>query len=216
MDAMRIPAKRRTETGKGVARGLRREGEIPAVVYGKAEAPISLAVPPKAVHAVFGSELGQNSVIELEVDGGDKVNVLLADYQYHPVSRNLLHVDFLRISLGEPVRVEVPFELVGKAAGVAQGGVLRKVFRKLPVSCLPANIPARIEYDVTEMDVDAHVAVSGLNLPEGVTVRLPENQTVCAVIAEKKVVEEEEEKSGAAEGEAAAPAEGAAPPAATS
>jgi len=195
---------------------LRREGEIPAVVYGKSEAPISLAVPPKAVHAVFESTLGQNSVIELEVDGGDKVNVLLTDYQYHPVSRSLLHVDFLRIALDEPVSVEVPFELVGKAAGVAQGGVLRKVFRKLPVSCLPANIPAKIEHDVTPMGVDAHVSVSGLTLPEGVTVLLPENQTVCALLAEKKVVEEEEKAAGA-EGEAAgASAEGGAASAATS
>ncbi len=207
MDAMRIPATRRTETGKGVARGLRRDGQIPAIVYGKAKDPISLAVDPKDVHTVFGSDRGQNSVVELDVDGAEPMTVLLTDYQYHPVSRGLLHVDFLRISMDELVSVDVPFELTGKAPGTAQGGVLRKVFRKLPVSCLPANIPAKIEHDVSEMGLDAHVPVSGLTLPEGVTVRLPENQTVCAVIAEKKIVDDD---AAAAEGEAGATPDGAA------
>jgi large subunit ribosomal protein L25 len=179
-------------------------------VYGKGAEPISLALSPKDIHAVFGSERGQNAVIELDVGADGKITVLLTDYQYHPVSRSLLHVDFLRIALDEPVAVDVPFELVGKAAGVAQGGVMRKVFRKLPVSCLPAQIPARIEHDVAAMSLDAHVSVSELSLPDGVTVRLPANQTVCAVIAEKKVVEEvtaeTEETAAPAEGAAEAPA----------
>ena len=84
-----------------------------------------------------------------------------------------------------------------------------KVFRRLPISCLPTRIPVRVEHDVTSMGLDDHVSVSGLSLPEGVTVRLPENQTVCAVVAEKKVVEEvaaEETEGGEAPAEGAAPA----------
>jgi large subunit ribosomal protein L25 len=169
--------------------------------------PISLVLSPKDIQQVFSSELSQNTVIELDLDGAEKLTVLVTAYQYHPVSRSLLHVDLIRIKLDEPVNVDVPFELIGKPVGAAQGGVLRKVFRKLPVSCLPALIPARIEHDVTTMELDAHVSASALTLPEGVSIRLPDNQTVCAVIAEKKVVEEEE-TAAAAEG-AAAPVEGA-------
>jgi len=189
---------------------LRQAGEIPAVVYGKAAAPISLAVQPKDIQDVFSSPWGRNSVVELNVEGRETLTVLLTDYQYHPVSRSLLHADFVRIALDAPVSVDVPFELVGKAEGVAKGGVLRKVFRKLPVSCLPQNIPTHIDYDVTELGLDEHVPASALALPEGVSLRMPENQTVCAVVAEKKV---EEEAAAEGEGEAAAaPAEGAAEP----
>lgn len=207
MEAMKIPADSRSETGKGYARGLRREGRIPAVVYGKGKPPMSLSVAPTALLGVLASAHGRNTVLELEV-GQEKVLVLLTDYQYHPVSRSLLHADFIRINLDEPVAVEVPFELVGKARGLTMGGELHKVFRKLPISCLPANIPVKIEYDVTEMELDDHIPASKLPLPEGVAVRLPPNQTVCALVTEKKVVEATE---AGAEGAAAAAAPAAAP-----
>ncbi len=164
----------------------------------------SLAVEPKDLLGVLKSEHGRNSVIELQVEGEGKRTVLLADYQYHPVTRAFLHADFLQIHLDRPVDVDVPFELTGKAKGVVVGGVLRQVFRKLPIRCLPEQIPVKIEHDVTELELDEHVAVRDLALPEGVSVRLDEGQTVAGVVTESKRVEEGEEA------EAAAPTEGAA------
>lgn len=214
MELVKVPAIRRTESGKGPARRLRREGRIPATAYGKEMKAESLAVSPKDLLGVLKSEHGRNSVIELAVEGEGKHTVLLADYQYHPVSREFLHADFLQIHLDRPVEVDVPFELTGKAKGVVMGGVLRQVYRKLPISCLPEQIPVKIGHDVTELELDGHVAVRDLSLPEGVTVRLDENRTVAAVVTETKRGEEEEEAAAAeaAPTEAAAAAPGAETP----
>ncbi len=205
MELVKVPAIRRNESGKGSARRLRHEGKIPATAYGKEMGAESIAVAPKDLFAVLKSDHGRNSVIELEVEGEGKRTVLLSDYQYHPVSRELLHADFLQIHLDRPVDVDVPFELTGKAKGVVTGGVLRQVYRKLPIRCLPEKIPVKIEYDVTELELDDHVAVRDLALPEGVEVRLDEGRTVAGVVTEAKKPEEEEAEAAAA----AVPAEGA-------
>lgn len=216
MELVKVPASRRDAAGKGTARRLRSDGKIPAVAYGKGEPALHVAVSPKDLVGVLARELGRNSVIQLEVEGADKLTVLLSDYQYHPVSRKLLHADFLKIALDQPVDVDVPFELTGKAQGVVMGGILRQVYRKLPVRCLPEKIPVKITHDVTSLELDDHVHVKDLALPEGVTVRLPEDQTVCGVVTEKKRGYEEEEAAAAAAaaGAAAGAAPGAAAPAA--
>ena len=214
MELVKVPASRRDSAGKGSSRRLRSDGRIPAIAYGKGEPAVQLAVSPKDLVGVLARERGRNSVIELQVEGADKLTVLLSDYQYHPVSRQLLHADFLKIALDEPVDVEVPFELTGKPQGVVMGGILRQVYRKLPVRCLPEQIPVKITHDVTSLELDDVVPVSALGLPEGVSVRLPAEQTVAAVVTEKKRGFEEEAAPGAAAaaGAAAAPAAGAAAP----
>jgi large subunit ribosomal protein L25 len=211
MESIKVSASRRNESGKGAASRLRTTGKIPAVAYGKQLPAQALAVSPDALKAVFSSAYGNNNVIELDVEGKDKLTVLLRDYQYHPVSRQLLHADFVQIHLDQPVDVEVPLELTGKPAGVIKGGVLRQVFRKLPIRALPNNIPVKIVHDVTALDLDGHIAPKDLNLPEGVEVRLPAEQTVAAIVHEI-VREEETAAPGAAPaaGAAAAPAAGAA------
>jgi large subunit ribosomal protein L25 len=205
METIKVVASRRSDSGKGAAHRLRATGKIPAVAYGKQLPAQALAVSPDALKAVFASAYGNNNVIELDVEGKDKITVLLRDYQYHPVSRALLHADFVQVHLDQPVDVEVPLELTGKPQGVIKGGTLRQVFRKLPIRALPSNIPVKIVHDVTTLDLDGHVAPKDLSLPEGVAVRLPPEQTVAAIVHE--VVREEEAAPAAA---AAAPAAGAA------
>ena len=214
MELVKVTASNRQSAGKGNARRLRGEQRIPAVAYGKGEPALKLAVSPKDLLGVLAREHGRNSVIELQVEGGEKLTVLLCDFQYHPVSRTLLHADFLKIALDQPVDVDVPFDLTGKPQGVVMGGILRQVYRKLPVRCLPDKIPVKIEHDVTPLELDDHVAVKDLALPEGVSVRLPAEQTVAAVVTETKRGAEEEEAAAAAAVPGAAPAAGAAAPAA--
>jgi large subunit ribosomal protein L25 len=210
MDLRKISASARDGRGKGEATRLRRTGRIPAVAYGKKLAAQSLAVSPEDMKGILTSEHGRNTVIELDVDGKNKLTVLLRDYQHHPVSRAILHADFVQIALDEPVDVQVPLETTGKAIGVVKGGILRQVFRRVPVRCLPQLTPVKIVHDVTELDVDGHVPAKALALPEGVTVRLPPEQTVIAVVTEKAAPEEEETAAApaAAAGGAAAPAAG--------
>jgi large subunit ribosomal protein L25 len=203
MESIKVSANRRSESGKGVASRLRATGKIPAVAYGKQLPAQALAVSPDAIKQILASAYGSNNVIELDVDGKDQLTVLLRDYQYHPVSRHLLHADFVQIHLDQPVDVEVPLELPGKPVGVVKGGTLRQVFRKLPIRALPNDVPVKIVHDVTALDLDGHVAPKDLVLPAGVSVRLPPEQTIASIVHE--IIREEE---AAAPG--AAPAAGAA------
>jgi large subunit ribosomal protein L25 len=201
----------RTGTGKGHARRLRREGKIPAVAYGKELAATLLAVSPKEVLQILESDRGQNAVIEMSVTAGQKLLVMIRDYTYHPVDRDLEHVDFVQVKLDKAVEVEVPLVYTGKAAGVVAGGIVRQVYRKVPVACLPDRIPLKIEIDITHLGMSEHVATKDLKLGEGVTARLAPEQTLIAIVAPEK---ERAEDVAAAAVPGAAAAAGAAAPAA--
>lgn len=204
MQIIKLNAARRETAGKGAAVRLRRTGKVPAVAYSKHLPTQALAVSPAELSRVLSSERGRNSVVELDVEGSDKLTVLLKEYQYHPITRQFLHADFVQIQLDQDVDVEVPLEITGKAQGVVLGGTLRQVYRTVPVRCLPEQIPVKLTHDVTSLGLDGHVATRDLALPEGVRVRLPAEQTLVAIVKEKQAPEEE-----AGPGAAAAAATGA-------
>lgn len=204
MQLIKMAATHRAASGKGASSRLRREGNIPAVAYGRNLAAVHVAIAPKALLGVLSSEHGQNAVVELAIDGGETLTVMVRDYTYHPISRDLLHADFVQVKLDEPVDVEVPFRTVGKSKGVAAGGILQVIFRRIPVRCLPEKIPTFLEADITELDMGESLKASVLRMPEGVQVRLPGDQTVAVVNAPEKGGDE------AAPGAPGAPAAGAA------
>jgi len=211
MEIAKLHADVRNDYGKGPIGRLRRTGKIPAVAYGNGLATTSVAVSPRELSTILKSDFGQNSVIELDIEGKDRITVMVREYAYHPVTRELMHADFYQVKMDEPVDVEIPCICVGKAVGVAQGGRLQQIFRTIPVRALPNKIPSQIELDVTELDVHDTLKASEIKLPEGVTVRLDDQLTVAAVHAAEKIVEEttEEGTEAAAAGvdAAAAPAE---------
>jgi large subunit ribosomal protein L25 len=207
-----LKAQKRSAAGKSEARRVRHAGLVPAVAYGRELASTPIAVAPKEVAAILKSDLGKNTVLQLELDGKSLL-AMIRDYTVHPVARSLEHVDFVEVKLDRPVDVEVPLIPVGKPVGVAKGGVLRVVHRLVPVRCLPDRIPVKIETDVTNLELGEHIATQDLKLPEGVSVRLPAEQTLVAVVAPEKEVEEVVPGAPAAAGAAAA-APGAAAPAA--
>lgn len=208
-----LVASPRAAFGKEAARRLRHEGKIPAVAYGKGMETMALAITPKEVALLLHAERGQNAVIQMKIEGKKDLLVMIKEYSYHPLTRALEHVDFVEVKLDKEVDVDVPFVVFGKAAGVVAGGVLRQVYRMLPVRCLPDRIPLKIEADVTALELGDHVSTQQLNLAEGVKVRLPAEQTLVAVVApEKEKAEDVEATSVAVAG--AAPAAGAAAPAA--
>jgi len=218
MEIIKLNATRRPDAGKGPSRRLRRSDQIPAIAYGRELAAVKLAVAPKALREVLTSPHGQNSVLELDVDGSEKLTVMVRDYSYHPISRELTHADFMQVKLDQPVDVDVPFFAIGKAKGLVKGGILQQIFRRIPVRALPEAIPVKVEIDVTELDMGEALKAAQIILPAGVKVRLPEDQTVVVVAAPEKVTEEETKAPGApgapgapaAPGAAAAPAAGAA------
>jgi large subunit ribosomal protein L25 len=212
MDIIKLDANLRSQSGKTSARRLRREGRIPAIAYGKELPSVSLAVTPRGLTDILKSAHGQNTVVELSVEQ-KKLIVLLREYTIHPLTREPLHADFVEIKLDKPVDVEVPFVCKGKAAGVVLGGILRQVYRRLPIRCLPEQIPVVIEHDVTALNLGDHVKTAELALPQGVTVRLPADQTVAGVVAPEKEKPEDVEAAAAVPGAApgASQAPGATP-----
>lgn len=212
MEIAKLQADVRSDIGKGPVNRLRRAGKIPAVAYGNGLASTSVAVSPRDLSAILKSDFGQNSVIELDIAGKDRITVMVREYAYHPVTRELVHADFYQVKMDQPVEVDIPCKTIGKSVGVAQGGRLQQIFRTIPVRALPDKIPSLVELDVTELDLHDTLKASDIKLPEGVTVRLPDNQTVAVVNAPEKVVEETPEEGAevvpGAEAGAAAPAAG--------
>jgi large subunit ribosomal protein L25 len=184
-----LQAQSRSASGKGAARRVRHMGLVPSIAYGKGLPSTPIAVQPKEVANILRSELGKNTVIELQL--ADKSLVaMIRDFSLHPVSRQLVHVDFVEVKLDKPVDVEVPLIPTGKPVGVAKGGVLRVVHRLIPVRCLPNQIPVKVTADVTNLELGEHIATQDLALPAGVSVLLAATQTLIAVVAPEKEVEE--------------------------
>lgn len=214
MQLNKVSATTRTEIGKNVSRRLRADGKIPAVTYGKGKAPVSLAVSPEEVVSALKSERGRNAVLEVELDGKSKFIAMIREYQYHPVTRTLLHADFIEVDEAAEVEVNVPLVLTGKAKGIVLGGVLQQVFREIPVRCIPNKIPAKVEHDITELELEGHVQAKDVKLPEGVEIALPPKRTIAHLQATRASKEDDEAAAaaGAPKG-AAAPAKAAAAPA---
>lgn len=191
MQVTKIAATIRTEHGKGANRRLRAAGKLPAVSYGAGSNTRSLVVDPGVVAAVLTSDLGVNSVVELEVEG-KVTSAMIGEYQYHPLSRELLHADFVEVGADQKVEVKVPLRLTGKAKGIIMGGKLREVFRELPIRCVPSAIPTEIVHDITELDVEQTLSVQDLTLPEGVEVLLGGKRTVAVIAADRRAKGEED------------------------
>jgi large subunit ribosomal protein L25 len=190
----------RDRTGKGVARTLRREGLIPATVYGRGLEPCSIIVEPKALKAAIATEAGWNTLITLKGDGAfsGKV-VILKDLQVDAIRRNMKHADFQVINMKKKVHVMVPVHTIGKSAGEKVGGNLQVIRHELEVVCLPTAIPSAIEVDVTDMEIGDVVHIADLTLPAGIEVPHEVNFTVITLTG--RTVEEEgtEEAEGAEE-----------------
>jgi large subunit ribosomal protein L25 len=147
-----LEAVRRDQFGRNNAGRLRREGRIPAVIYGQASAAESVAVDPKSLLRILHSQAGANTLIALKLEGGGDLRVLVKEYQLDPVSHGLLHADFYRVAMDKVIRVTIPIHLTGEAKGAkVQGGIVDFVHRELVVECLPGDIPESIAVDVTEL-----------------------------------------------------------------
>lgn len=207
-----LEAKTREGAGKGAARQLRATGLIPGIVYGKhLKAPMAIAVEAKAVKAAVNTPKKLNTVIALKVGSAQHL-VLLKDYQQDPVTRDVLHADFIDVRENEQVKVKVPVVLVGKAEGQANGGILSQQRREIEIWALPNAIPEKIEADVTPLKIAQALHINDVKMPAGITVKTHVNYTIAVVVApEAEVVATPAAAAAApgAEGAAAAPAAGA-------
>jgi len=192
-----LKASLRDGRGSAIARRLRREGLVPAVLYGHKEGTVSISVPQRELAAALRTGT-QTVALEL---GGKEERALIKDAQYDPLSLALLHVDFARVALDEKVIVSVPIEMSGTPKGASEDGVLDLVLKELEVECLVTNIPTEIKIRVHDLDIGDSIAVQDLDLPVGV-VPAPdvEPETVVVTVhAPRKGLEEEETEGEALE-----------------
>lgn len=182
MDNATLQAEIRTRTGKGSARQARRQGKIPAIIYSHFSEPTPIALDPSALRrAVRDSEHGFNTVLTLELGEAGKKTALLKDWQIDPVSRRLLHADFLEVKMDEAIEAEVPITLTGKAKGVEAGGILSQLRREITVRCRPGDIPGEIEVDITNLDIGDSLHVGDIPAPPNVEIRYTQNFTIAVV-----------------------------------
>jgi len=199
-----INCEKRDSTGKNAARRIRREGKLPAILYGANVENLSLSVDKKDIFNILKSETGENTLFKVAI-GKDVHDVMIKDLQQDVVNDNVLHVDFIQIALDKTIRVTVPVVLVGDAVGVkTEGGFVDFVTREVDIECLPKNIPDNIEVDISDLHLHQSIKVEDAPGIEGVTYAT-DPQTVLALIqspvAEEVPAEEEEEEGVMAEEE---------------
>jgi large subunit ribosomal protein L25 len=204
----------RDKVGKGAARTVRRQGLIPAVIYGGKEPPLSIALSDREVFFKIHSGGFMTTVAEINVNG-DTIRTLPRDFQLDPVSDRPLHVDFLRILAGSTVTVDVPVQFVNEAGspGIRRGGVLNVVRHRIEIECLADAIPDHIVADLTGLDINDSLHISAVTLPEGVKPTIGRDFTVATVAAPAGIKEEMRAaaEAAAAAGAVAEVAEGEAP-----
>ena len=189
MATANLSASVRTERGKGVARTLRREGQIPAVIYGSAREAQSLAINERDLDRLLQTIAAESTVIELAVDGRS-TKTLIREIQRHPFKRQILHVDFQELVAGEKVTVSIAIVLVGTPEAVRLGGgVMDQVLREVEIEVDPSNIPNHIDLDVSHLEMGHSLHVSDLVVPEGVTILDDPETTVCVVGVPRAVAE---------------------------
>ncbi|MDE2302993.1 MAG: 50S ribosomal protein L25/general stress protein Ctc [Sphingomonadales bacterium] len=192
-DMLNLPAETRERAGKGASRALRREGRVPAVVYGGNEAPLSIHVEEKELARQLGTGHFFNSIVEIVV-GGETLRTLPKDVAFHPVSDRPLHADFLRLAANARVHVEVPvvFDNEGASPGLKRGGVLNIVRHELALVCAPESIPEAIHIDVTGLDVGDSIHISHVKLPDGAASAISDRDFTIATIVAPSALKSEE------------------------
>jgi large subunit ribosomal protein L25 len=196
----------RRRTGKGGSRQVRRDGFIPAVLYGKEEEPLSIKIDAGAFRKLMRTPGGHHSLIDFKLPEQGEIQALIREIQRDPVSREIVHIDFNRVRAGVAVDIVVPISLTGVSYGVkTEGGIMEHVTRELSVRCLPRHMPGTMELDVSELKIGDRITVADLSIPDAEI--LTEVERTIVLVAAPNVIEEPttgEEAEEGAEGAVAA------------
>ena len=192
-----LTAEARNPDSKGAARKLRAAGRLPAVVYGKGVEPLHISVETKQF-VESRTHFGRTHLYYVDVQGGEKVPVLIQDIQVDRFNREVQHVDFWAIDLEKPVTLRVNLEMTGRPAGVVKGGKFRQLRRTVDLVGKPGTCPNKLVIDITKLDAGESIRLENLDLPEGVKPAAEDNHAVCMVAAPKRGQLEQQAKKEAA------------------
>lgn len=201
MEVFDLKITQRNTFGKSPARALRRKGLIPGVLYGPKRDSVPLTISPLDLDKIYKDSGTERVVLNLKIDNGgtQDVTVVVKEMQVVPVTGQYLHIDFYEISLDEEIVVNVPVEVTGRSKGVERGGFLQVVRHQLEISCVPTDMPDKIEVDVTNLDIGDSIHIGDLDLGDKVKVLADTVLTVVTVVPptveEEEVPEEELEEA---------------------
>jgi len=194
---------KRKRMGKSGAREIRKEGNIPAVLYGKGTETLSLVINPAELKEALSTDAGENTLLEIRVKDEEaeiqKLS-LLREVQYDYLTDKPIHLDFQALDMSEKITVAVPVQIEGSAKGVKEGGILEEILREISVECLPTNIPNSFSVDVTELEIGHSIHVNTLEIEEGVNILHEDEDTIVTVLAPKVEAEPVEEEIEGEEG----------------
>ena len=179
------------EAKKEKPQHLRKQGMIPAIIYGKGSESISIKLDVREFFKTFHGHVAENILIDISFkeDSEKSKTVIIKDFQKNPTKNEVMHIDFIEIHAGEKLSTHIPIHLKGKSAGIAKGGILEHSLRELYIECLPKDIPADIVVNISELELGNSIHVKDLNIDPSVRVLTPEDTTIVAVAVLKKVEE---------------------------
>ncbi len=183
MERITITVEKRGETGKGVARSLRRNYMIPAILYRGGDS-LPIKIPKKEITQFINTTSGEQVMVNLQFKDGESKLALMKDYQVDPTKRELLHVDFFEVLLTEKVKVSVHITTTGESIGVKRdGGLLQNPLREIEIECLPDKIPGHVKIDISGLEIGQSLHVGDLKLEEGIKVLTNHGEVIAKVIA---------------------------------
>ena len=189
---VKLSARHRSESGRNAVKSVRSRGAVHAVIYGARTKPSNLEVTRRDLEVILSHAVGENILVDLEINDGSKVTnqlSLIQEVQHHPIRREIVHVDFHAVSMTEKITAEISVEPFGEADGVKNfGGLLEQSIRSISIKCLPQNLPEIIKVDVTALKVGESIHIRDLALPEGVEANDDADLTVF-IVAEPAVSE---------------------------
>ena len=202
-DQLLLSAETGREEGTRASRRLRREGRVPAVVYGLEAEPVTVSIAWPDLRAALNTDAGINALITLSIDGSEQLSIV-KELQRHPVRRDVIHVDFLRVTADQEIEVEVPVTLIGEALEVTRAdGMVDQSLYSLTVTAKPADVPDEIVVDVSDMTLGESIRVGDLVLPPGVTTLVdPEDSVANSLVTRSTREAMAADEAAAAEAEA--------------
>jgi large subunit ribosomal protein L25 len=198
----KLTAYPRLNSGRTAVKQIKKQGLVPAVVYGGQDKPVNLTINAREIRTILAHATSEHFLVDLEIaDGSSKTNrlALVQEVQHHPIKGDVLHVDFHAVKADEKLHAEIPVETTGEAIGVKSfGGILEIAMHAIEVECLPKDLPEIITLDVSALNIGDAIHVKDIQFPEGVTARIDEDLTVVRVAAPKVEVEPEPAAAAAA------------------
>jgi large subunit ribosomal protein L25 len=203
MEKVKIEVKFRESIGKQGAKKVRGKGNIPAIVYGK-EVNIPIEIPHDSFKVLKSINFSESVIIQMQINNDKREEthaVIIKDIQYHPLTEEVIHIDFMKVSLEEKIRVHVPLVFKGEPKGVKMGGICEQILRELEVEGLPLDIPDKIEVDISNLDIGDSLHARDVKVSEKLKIITHPEETIATVVAKEEKEEVTEEAAGPEEPE---------------